>query len=447
MEPARPPSCLLYSLAFLGLLLASAFFSATETAFLSASRLHLRYLREKGDRRARRVERLLARRSRFLNSILVGNNVVNVALSSVATALAVSAAGVAGVGIATAAASVAILAFGEIIPKTSALSRPERAALSLSAPAALFVAAATPVVTLLGGLTFALERLGGKKPEGSHGRVTEDDLRALIEVGEEEGVLAEGGGRMMEGILDSSDLSARDIMTPRPRIAALPLDATRAEILDASRETGFSRFPVFGESIDDVRGIVHVKDVFLAGDGSPNRSARDFMRPAPFVFESSRIPALQRLLHEKNSNCAIVIDEFGGTAGLVAIENIFEEIFGSIRDEYDAPDRAGIGDRRPGAGVDDVRQGDASGTAPARGDAPTELFVEGSSRLDELSGILGIPLESRHYDTIAGYLMERADDLPRAGYRHCEQGYSFTVLSTTGHRIDEIRIASGEGQP
>lgn len=442
MEPAHPPSCLAYAFAFMALLLASAFFSATETAFLSASRLHLRYLREKGDKRARRVESLLARKGRFLNSILVGNNIVNVALSSVATALAVSAAGAAGVGIATAAASVAILTFGEIIPKTSALSRPERAALALSAPAALFVFLATPVVVFLSGLTYALERATGKKAEDTRGSVTEDDLRALIEVGEEEGVIAEGGGRMMEGILDSNDLTARDIMTPRTRIAALPLDATRKEILAASRETSFSRFPVFGESIDDVRGIVHVKDIFLAGAAAANLTARDVMRPAPFVFESSKIPAVQRLLHEKNSNCAIVIDEFGGTAGLVAIENIFEEIFGSIRDEYDAPEKSESSERnRTEATRSDATEPTAAGEA-----IPTEIFVDGASRIDDIAERLGISLESRYYDTIAGYLMERAGDLPRVGYRHHEQGYSFTVIATTAHRIDEIRIAA-EGAP
>lgn len=443
MESAQPPSAFFYFLTFAILLALSAFFSASESAFLSSSRLHLRYLRERGDKRAARSERILKDKSRFLNAILIGNNVVNIALSSIATALAVSIAGTAGVGIATAAASVAILIFGEIIPKATALSSPERFTLRLSRPLSMALALLYPAALAFSLLSRALERLIGVGHGERSGAVTEDDVRALIEVGEEEGMLEAADGTIMQKILDSTDLTARDIMTPRTSIAAVPMEATKEEMLSLSLRTSFSRLPVYGSGIDDIRGVAHVKDIFLAGLKSPaggepstgDITAKDIMRPAPFVFESQRIPALQRLLHEQNSNCAIVIDEFGGTSGLVSMEDIFEEIFGSIRDEYDAPEPEGREAREDGKPAGGGVEQDAEA------DGPREFYVPGTARIEEVSQRAGIAIESSYYDTIAGYLMELSGDIPRSGYRHVEQGVSFTVMATTGNRIDEIRVA------
>lgn len=423
MESSEPPPGYLYLAVFILLLAASAFFSASESSFLAASRLHIRYLKEKGDRRARRVGRLLGHKTFFLNSILVGNNIVNIALSSLATSLAIALVGTAGVGAATVATTVAILIFGEVLPKAIALSRPESIALKFSRPLSVYVLFAAPVVAAFSAFSTLVGFLTG--PRKTHGpiSVTEEDLRALIEVGEEDGVLEAGGGHLMKRILDYTDLSARDIMTPRMDIVAVPLSTPRKEILELSRSSNFSRFPVYGEDIDDIRGIVNIKDIFLM-DG-PDRAA-DLMRPALFVFETRKIPALQELLHGNNQNCAIVIDEFGGTAGLVTTENIFEEIFGNIRDEYD--------------------KGESARTVPTVAEYAigTAFSVPGTERLDSINARLGTSLSSEYFDTIAGYLMERAGEIPAVGFSVSEPPCRFTVESRSGNRIDAVRVECGE---
>ncbi len=426
MESSEPPPGYLYLAVFILLLATSAFFSASESAFLAASRLHLRYLKEKGDARALRVGRLLRHRTFFLNSLLVGNNAVNIALSSLATSLAIALVGPAGVGAATAATTIAILVFGEVVPKAIALSRPESIALKFSRPLSAYVTLSAPAVAVISAFSGLLGLLTGSRRAPKSTGVTEDDLRALIEVGEEDGVLESGGGNIMQRILDYTDLSARDIMTPRTDIVCAPLGSTRRDILELSRASNFSRFPVYGEDIDDIRGIVNIKDVFLT-DGVDG--AADLMRPALFVFETQRIPALQELLHRNNQNCAIVIDEFGGTAGLVTTENIFEEIFGSIRDEYDREEATRGNDMLPDS---------ASGEA---------FSIPGSERLDSLNERLGTSLASGHFDTIAGYLMERAGEIPAVGFCAEEPPFSFTVESRTGNRIDSVRVERTGAKP
>lgn len=427
METSEPPPGYLYLAVFILLLAASAFFSASESSFLAASRLHLRYLKEKGDRRALRVGRLLRHKTFFLNSILVGNNVVNIALSSIATSLAIALVGEAGVGAATAATTVAILIFGEVVPKAIALSRPERIALKFSRPLSAYVSIAAPVVAVISAFSSLLGLLTGSRRTHGSASVTEDDLRTLIEVGEEDGVLESGEGHIMQRILDYTDLSARDIMTPRTDVVCVPLASSRQDILELSRESHFSRFPVYGDDIDDIRGIVNIKDIFLT-DG-PVRAA-DIMRPALFVFETQKIPALQELLHRNNQNCAIVIDEYGGTAGLVTTENIFEEIFGSIRDEYDR---------------DEATRGSKDQPDSIEGGGP--FSVPGTERLDSLNVRLGTSLASEHFDTIAGYLMERAGEIPAVGFSAEDPPWRFTVESRSGNRIDAVRAERIGGKP
>lgn len=412
MESTEPPSTLIYFIIFCALLGASSFFSASESAFLASSRLHLRYLAEKGDRRAKRAGRLLSKKTRFLAAILVGNNVVNIALSALATSLALSLTGSSGIAIATTLTTLTILIFGEIVPKTIALSRPEKTALRLSGPLSVIIGALTPIAAILSAAA----------PAQKGHRVTEEDLRALIEVGEEDGLLASADGRIMRRILDSTDMSARDIMTARTDIIALPLDATRQEILDTSRESHFSRIPVYQDSLDNIRGIVHIKDLFLSPTGA---RASDLMKEAVFAISSLKIPSLQAILQKNSQNMAIVIDEFGGTAGLVTSEDVFEKIFGSIRDEHDDEE---------------------DGSSLSSPDLPECCFdVDASVHLADLSERLSIPLESTFYDTLAGFMMEQTGDIPQQGQRLLYQGWLFTVIEKTGNRLDTVRVEKEEG--
>ncbi len=429
MEVPDTLPALLYVVAFPVLLLFSMFFSASETAFLSASRLHIRYLREKNYKPAKRVERLLARKSFFLNTILVGNNIVNISLSSLATALAISLFGSAGVGIATVTVTILVLIFGEIIPKSLALTSPEKMALRFSLPLALFGILALPVIAAFSLLTSLVLYVTGVRHKWSAGTVTEEDLRTLIEVGEEEGVLESDKRDILHRILDFTDLTARDIMTPRTALVSVGMDTDCSEILALSASSGFSRIPVQGDDIDDIRGIVYIKDLLMTGTFFENAvRARNIMRSALFVFETQSIPLLQEKLRTENQNCAIVLDEYGGTAGLVTMEDIFEEIFGSIQDEFDHHSDATLKETVDNSDTKDE-----------------EIFIPGAERIETVNTLLDIHLESRHYDTIAGFLLERSGDIPLPGFTVEEQDYLFTVHERSGNRIETVRVKHNRG--
>jgi len=420
MEPSHPPPESIYLLLLAFLLLCSMFFSASETAFLSSSRLHIRYLMEKGNKAASRVEKLLRKKTLFLNSILIGNNIVNITTSSLVTAMAISAFGDAGIGIATAAATIIILVFGEILPKSIALIQPERIATKASLPLSIFIVIASPLVFTFTVITGILTMFSGKRKRTDTESVTEEDIKTLIEVGEEEGILETRERDMMHKILKYTNLNTRDIMTPRTDIVSIEINATRAEILEVSRNSRFSRFPVCGEDIDDIRGILYIKDILITPNTDDGAfTAKDLLRPALFIFENQKISMVQKKLREENQNIAIVIDEYGGVAGLVTAEDLAEEIFGGLHDEYDKPE------------------------ATTQGDS---LTVEGSMRLDEINERLSIRLTSEFYDTIGGFIMERYGDIPIPGTSIADQGYSFTVTAVAGNRVETVKIfRPGEG--
>lgn len=425
MEPPQPPPAALYLVILFALLLLSMFFSASETAFLSASKLRIRYLTEKKNRAAGRVSRLIARRDLFLNTILIGNNVVNIASSALLTALAIRLFGDAGVGMATALATILILVFGEIFPKSVALLRPEKTALAFSLPLSIISLILTPVVFIFSACTRIISRIFGARTEAGGEKVTEEDIRALIETGEEQGLLESRERAMMSRILKYTDLTARDIMVPRTDIVAVGLDMPRADILALSRATRFSRFPVYGENIDDIRGILYIKD-FLFDESDDEFPVRRLLRPALFVFETQKMPALQNQFRAGNRNFAVVIDEYGGTAGIVTNENLVKEIFGGIRGEFGVP-------------------GAPDATAAPAG-TPSPFTVPGAERLDLLSERLGVTLASSFYETIGGLIMERYGDIPARGTVIAEQGWTFTVAAMTGNRIDEVRVARPGGE-
>jgi len=417
MESSHPPPDSLYLLLLAFLLLCSMFFSASETAFLSSSRLHIRYLMEKGNRAASRVENLLRKKTLFLNSILIGNNIVNITTSSIVTAIAISAFGNAGVGIATVVATLIILVFGEILPKSIALIQPEKIATKASLPLSIFIVIASPLVFAFTLLTSVLTMFPGRRKRLEEESVTEEDIKTLIEVGEEEGLLETGERDMMRKILKYTNLNTRDIMTPRTDIISIGLNATRGEILQLSHTSSFSRFPVYGEDIDDIRGILYIKDILITPNAAEgNFTAKDLLRPALFIFENQKISIVQKKLRMENQNIAMVVDEYGGVAGLVTAEDLVEEIFGALHDEYDKPEST----------------------------VPDSVTFEGSMRLDEINERLSIHLTSEFYDTIGGFVMEKHGDIPIPGTVINDQGYRFTVTAVTGNRVETVRIHRSE---
>jgi len=353
----------------------------------------------------------------------MGNNIVNIALSSLATALAVSLFGSAGVGIATASVTIIVLVFGEIIPKSIALTYPEKIALRFSAPLSIFAIFALPVIATLSIITSFILFITGYRQKPTTEPVTEEDLRTLIEVGEEEGVLVSEERKILQRILDFTDLIARDIMTPRTALITVTLETSLNELRALSLSTGLSRFPVLGEDIDDIVGIVYIKDLLISAHPNNTKlSARNIMRQAFFVFETQSIPVLQERLRTENQNCAIVLDEYGGTAGMITIEDVFEEIFGSIQDEFDFAELPLVQTHNRHKVVQ------------------KKILIPGAERLETVNTLLDIQLESRFFDTIAGFILERAGDIPTVGYEVVDQNYVFTVKEVSGNRIETVRI-------
>lgn len=422
MDPSEPPSAHIYLLILAVLLLFSMFFSASESALLSASRLRIRYLSEKKNKAAIRTENLTRRKDRFLTAILIGNNIVNIATSALITAVSIDLFGDTGVGIATAVSTLVILIFGEILPKSIAINRPESIALKLSLPLSIIVLLLTPLILLLSFITGRITGLFGISSQKANGAVTEDDIKTLIEISEEEGLIETKEREMLSNILKYTDLNARDIMTPRTDIVAASEDASISNLLELSRNTSFSRFPVYGEDIDDIKGIVYLKDLLYAAEEGPAAPVKDLLRPALYCFEGQTISSLQAELHAKKQNLAVILDEYGGTAGLVTTEDLLEKIFGALEDEYDETEPNPIFPQEPAS----------TGTGP--------LSVPGWTRLDEISEMLGIPLKSEFYDTIGGFMLERLGDIPAAGTTISDQGILITAGAVSGNRIETVLI-------
>ncbi|MDR1747465.1 MAG: hemolysin family protein [Spirochaetaceae bacterium] len=404
------------------LILLSMCFSASEAAFLSVNKLRIRFLRSRKDKKAERVGKLLEKKEALLNTLLIGNNIVNITVSSILTSLALAFFGSSGVGIATIAATVVLLIFGEITPKTIAVSRPEPTAFLFVPLISLFVRVFSPVVRIFTFISTAIARLFGIKPAEKQVSFTEEDIKTMIDVGEEEGVLESGEKDMLHQVFKFTDLSAREIMIPRTAISAVSLDAGWDEVLELSRSSLFSRFPVYGRDIDDIKGIFYIKD-FLFYEGTPEDfSVKKLLRPPLFILENRTIFSIERQFRESDYNMAIVVDEYSGTAGIITMEDLAQEIFGGIGDEYDDPEHN-----------------------PIHKISEDERIIPGTTRLVDLSDELGITLDSEFYDTIAGYISERTGEVPVAGAYIDEGDFRFTAEEVTDRSIVSVRVSrSGE---
>lgn len=355
--------------------------------------------------------------------ILVGNNVVNIAMSSLITVLSIQFFGSAGVGIATAIATITILIFGEILPKSIALQRPEKIALRVSLPISFFLIVLSPIVYIFSLISRIIASLLGIKKAKAKSTVTEEDIKTMIEIGEEEGLIESQKKAMLHRILRYTDLIAKDIMTPRTDIVSISVDSTRKEILALSHSSRYSRFPVYGTDSDDILGILFIKDFLFSPQGdSDSFSVKALLRPALFIFETQRMSKIQETMRNANQNLAVIIDEYGGTAGIVTIADLAEKIFGSLRDEFDAHEKKPI-------------QPDAPGMKEIK-----DFLINGATRLEEINERFGIHLSSEYFDTIGGFIMEKKGDIAELGTVIQEQGLTFTVVQISANRIDSLRI-------
>ena len=394
----------------------SAFFSASETALTSLSRIRLRNMVEQNVKNADVIAKLVEDPNRLLSSILVGNNLVNNGASALATALAIQIfrGDIGGAGIATVVITVVILIFGEITPKTVAAQKAEQIALLVCRAVSLVITVFKPIVAVLNVVTGALTRLFGCVPGEKVPLITAAELKTIVNVSHEEGVLESEERTMINNVFDFGDSKAKDVMTPRTDIVAVPLDVTYGEYVRLVQEEGFSRTPVYGEDLDDIVGILYVKDIFFLDEES--FSAEKFMRDPFFTYESKPLDELLAEMKNSRLAVAIVLDEYGGTSGMITTEDIVEEIVGEIEDEYDDEEEE----------IEVIKE--------------NEFVVDGSTRLEDFNEMVGTALESTELDTIAGYILQLLGNFPKTGQEIETDGLRLVVEEMEKNRIEKVHV-------
>ncbi|UTY22747.1 hemolysin family protein [Treponema denticola] len=430
----EPPPQWLYILLLIVLLFLSMIFSSGETAFLSVNKLKIKYLREKKNKKAARVEKILKNKQKFLTTSLIGNSLVNILISVILTALLVKLVGAKGLSIAVTAATIAILIFGEILPKSIALVFSEPIALRFSGFILFLIKVLAPIEWLFSGFTkFFLKFLGVKNLQ-SNEALTDADLKDFFDVSQAHGDLRSEEKAVLEKILSYGDITVKNIMTPRPDIIGLTSDVNPEEIIELSHSSRFSRFPVYEEDIDEIIGIFYIKD-FLFSEAAAKDFLQEskekfdikrYLRKPVLVFENTELSKLQEIFRKEQQNMVVIIDEYGGTLGIATLEDLNEEIFGNIADEYDTDDAAA-----EDPNLDNINDESTQNM--------TQIIL-GSMRLSDLNEDLGTNLSSDYYDTIGGLIMEKCGEVPQIGSTIKIENYNFTVMKTEGNRISELQV-------
>ena len=410
-------------------MLLAAFFAASEAALVGVSRLRARSMAERGIKRAGAVVKLTEDRNRFLTSILIGNTIVLLIADSLATYVFIEAGLPNGAIISTIVMTFVLLLFGEIIPKTVAVSDTERWALRLAPTMSRVAWLLTPLVYFFQFLTNAiLHPLGIKHAHQLF--VTEEDIRTIVNVGAEQKVLEEQEREMIHSIIEFGDTIVREVMTPRPNVVAVSVDDSPRRALDLVIAEGYSKLPIYQDSKDDIIGVVHDRELLIAlANGSlATTPLRTLMRPVTHVPENKKIAELLREMQRDKFSMAIVVDEYGGTAGLVTMEDLLEEIVGEIRDEHDEGEEE-----------------------PVRIVAPNEAIVDSGVNIEDVNAKLGTHLPHEEFETIGGYTVGLFGRLPSEGEEVTADDHTrIRVERMRGRRIMAVRIftngRAGEAQ-
>lgn len=398
------------------LLLLSAFFSSAETALTTVNKIRMRTLAENGHKQAQTVIKIIEDQGKMLSAILIGNNVVNLSASSLSTMLAADLFGSKAVGIATGILTLLILVFGEITPKTISTISSESISLIYAPVIYTLMYLLTPVIFLVNQLSMGVLKLFRIDPNKKQESITEDELRTIVEVSHEEGVIQMEEKRMITNVFDFGDNLAKDIMIPRIDMTLVNVNATYDELLAIFREEKYTRIPVFEDSTDNVIGIINVKDLLLL-DSKEDFSIRDFLRQPLYTYEFKKAAELMVEMRKTLNNIVIVLDEYGATAGLITLEDMLEEIVGEIRDEYDEDEEETVVELGPG-----------------------EYRVDASMKLGDLNDRLGLKLESEDYDSLGGLVIGLLDHLPEEGEEVTHEGLRMVVEHMDKNRIETIHL-------
>jgi len=400
-------------------LLLSAFFSSSETAFISLQRIRLQHMVDTKVKGAERVSRMIQQPAKLLSTILLGNNLVNVAAAALGTALAISLWGEKyGILIATVVVTILLLIFGETTPKTLATHHPERLSLTLARPIAVVSWLLTPFVVVLSWTASGFSKLVGGAPV-PRSLVSEEEIRTMISVGHKEGTFEESEAEMLHKVFDFGDRPVREVMVPRTEVASVEKGTKLADFLTIYAESPLSRFPVYEENMDNVVGILSVKDVLMAqAKGTINHEATidDLVRPAYFTPESKRISELFIEMRDKNYRMAVVVDEYGGTAGIVSLSRLVEEIVGPVGDEL--------------------------AEAEKEYEAINEYTfqIDGGMSIAEANEEMGLELPEGDYETVAGFILHLLGHIPKVGERLRYKGMNVVITEMRGVKIEKVLL-------
>ena len=405
----------------------SAFFSSAETALVTVNKIRIRNLIEEGNRRALILSRVTEDQGKMLSAILIGNNIVNISASSLSTLLVTKLLGGTGLaaiaaGISTGALTLIILVFGEITPKTCATIHSERIALSYARIIYVWMYIATPLIFIMNSLSMGILFLMRVDPNDKSESYTEEEIRTIVEVSHEDGVIEPEEREMINNVFDFGDATAKDIMVPKVDMSFLNVNASYNDMIDLYRENKYTRYPVYEDSTDNVIGMINVKDLLLYEDRE-HFDPRNIMRSVLYAHEHKKSSDLLLEMKKSSTNLAIVLDEYGVTSGMVTVEDLLEEIVGDIRDEYDEDEEKLV------TQLSDL-----------------EYLVAGAMSLDDINNYLELDkrelcLESEDYDSIGGIIIGLLDHLPEVGEEATtENGIRLVAESVEKNRINQVHI-------
>ncbi|MBU7014043.1 MAG: HlyC/CorC family transporter [Theionarchaea archaeon] len=393
------------------LLLLSAFFSSSETAFLSSRKIRIRHLAEEGNSKAETIRRMMEEPDKVVAAVVIGNNIVNVAASSVATSMAITVFGNQGVGAAIGIMTFLILVVGEITPKGFAVKNAEHLVLTFSRPLYIITKVLSPVATALNAISRGVSRLLGGELDKSV-FLTEEEFKTFLTIAEEEGSLEEEERERIYNVFEFSDTVAREVMTPRTDMVCLDVETSLEDAKNLIVKSGFSRIPVYEDNVDHIVGILYAKDLLRT---KGKTVLRDLLRDPYFIPETKKVDELLEKMQKSKVHLAIVVDEYGGTAGIVTIEDLLEEIVGEIFDEYDVT-------RIPIRVLDDHT-----------------VLINGMVPIDEVNELLNVNIPENGFETIGGFMLDQFGHIPEEGEKITYNGVDFAVFQTDKVRIMKVK--------
>lgn len=399
------------------LVLLSGFFSAAETALMSITKLRIRAMEERGEKGVALLDKLTDNQTKLLTAILVGNNIVNIGATSIASALFIELFGPSGVALATAIMTIAILIFGEITPKSIAQNNPEKVSLKIAKPISFITWFLSPLVYILYGVKKLTFKILGIKQNVDQPIITEEELKTMVDISHEEGVLEVEEKEIIHNVFEFGDKKAKEAMINRLEIVAINKTASYEEIITLFKEEKFTRLPVYENNLDTIVGLLNVKDIiFLSDEDKENFNIDNYLREAFFTYEYKNVSQLLEDMKKEKAQLALIVNEYGATSGLITMENILEEIVGDIEDEFD------------------------NESSPIIQLSQDEFLVDGSASISDVNDQLDLSLSSDNFDSIGGYLIGHLESLPNVNDSFTIDNITFTIDDADKTKINKVRI-------